>query len=128
LRAWCGLLALVFVLFGCGPQAGLWVRVEAPLRVPSEADGLRLTARRASGAVAFDQRWDLTEVGAFPQTLALYQEDDPGGVEEVLELEVQVFLGDALAAPWSQARVNASLRRDRVEEVVVRLCDCEAGP
>lgn len=128
MRAGPLLLMLALFLGACGPDAGVWVRVEAPLRVPEEADGLRLTVRRASGAVALEQTWDLAAVGDFPQTLALYEEQLRDPEAGALELEVWVLHQGAPAASWAHATARTSLRDGRMEEVVLKVCDCGETP
>lgn len=119
---------LCALVSACGPEAGLWVRIEAPLRVPEQADGLQLIVRRPSGAIALDRTWDLNGTSGFPQTLALF-EREAGHLEEgPLELEARVLAGDGLAAPWSTRRVSVTLQAERVEEVILRVCDCEGTP
>jgi len=122
------LVTLCALTGGCGPEAGLWIRVEAPLTVPEQADGLQLIVRRPSGAIALDRTWELSGTTGFPQTLAVF-EQDAGHLEEgPLELEARVLSGEALAAPWATGRVSVSLSKGRVEEVVLRVCDCEVAP
>lgn len=122
------LVALCTLSAGCGPEAGLWIRIEAPLTVPEQADGLQLIVRRPSGAIALDRTWELTGTPGFPQTLAVF-EQDAGHLEEgPLDLEARVLSGGGLAAPWATGRVSVTLSRKRVEEVVLRVCDCEGAP
>ena len=121
------LAALFSLVSGCGPEAGLWVRIEAPLLVPEQADGLQLIVRRPSGAVALDRTWDLNGTGGFPQTLALFEKDAGHLKEGPLEIEARVLSGDGLATPWSTSRASVTLEAARVEEVILRVCDCESG-
>ncbi|MBI3183695.1 MAG: hypothetical protein HYZ28_16275 [Myxococcales bacterium] len=111
---------------GCGePIAALWVRIEAPLLVPDECDGLRLTARRlADSSQVFDQRYDLTAGPPFPLELALTTRNRANLGEGALSLGATALYRGETARPWAERSQLVTLREDRVTETVIQLCDC----
>jgi hypothetical protein len=59
-------------LCGCGPQAGIWLKVGAPLNVPSQCDELDVSVTRGSdGASLLDTSYSLNASDPFPVTLTL---------------------------------------------------------
>jgi hypothetical protein len=106
---------------GCGSSAALWVRIEAPLLVPDDADEAAVQVVR-SGAVdpIFDTTYPLAGK-RFPLTLSLTS-DDPKNTDVLVSVTVRK--AGQLATPWSQQTVPATLTTGEVREVLVRLCDC----
>ena len=66
------LLLLAATLWGCGPQAGIWLKVGAPLTVPSQCDELDITVTRGSdNATLLTTTYALTTADPFPVTATL---------------------------------------------------------
>ena len=124
MRRWLVLLSLGSVL-ACGPEAAVWVRIEAPLQIPGECDAVRVTALRLNDeGVAYSRTHELTKGGLqFPLELALLA-DESAPFESGLRIEVEALLGGVRAAPWSAAAESLVMRPARVTPLVIRLCDC----
>lgn len=121
--ALCGAL-----LCGCGPQAGLWVRIEAPLRVPEQADALAVKVTLPSGTLALERRFALSEAHSFPLTLAVYEEREEVVLAgEPLRVEAEALRGELRATPWAVGAASGTLVKGELVEVLVRLCDCADG-
>jgi hypothetical protein len=66
----------VLALCGCGPQAGIWLKVGAPLSVPSQCDELDVSVTRGSdGANLLSTPYSLTASTPFPVTMTLSTDD-----------------------------------------------------
>jgi hypothetical protein len=118
-------LALLLGLARCAPDAVLHLRVEAPLVVPQECDALdvKVTRNDGSGAVLFDQRYDLSNGPSFPLSLNLLTEEQNLG-EPGVTAQVAALLGGADARPWSKGSGSMVLARGQISTLVLRLCDC----
>lgn len=120
------LVVLAALLSGCNPLGALWLRIEAPLAVPEEADGVRVEVVRVEdGKVLYDAWHVLTDANAFPATLSLTT-DDANSVGEARPLDVTVtaLREDVQATAWSKSTARTELLRAEIRELVVRLCDC----
>ena len=115
-------------LGGCGPDAAVWLRVEAPLQVPEECDTLEVKVHRgaADGPLSFEGRYPLGTDQSFPATLSL-RNDSQENLTQTLTISVRALKGEALAAPWSSAEATAQLRAREWTPVSVALCDCPSG-
>ncbi len=117
-------LSAVMLLGACGPDAAVWLQVEAPLVVPSEADALHVVVVRASGASAFDKTYDLSKGPQFPLTLTLTNDDsanfDPSG----LTVTCTALLAGSEAKPWSQASGNVVLEPGQIATLTLQMCNC----
>lgn len=123
-----GALACAAVLWaaGCGPEAALWVRIEAPLRVPEDCDALELRVIRLEGAVesvAYGRLYSLSEGPQFPLTVALTA-GRSFDLERPLTVSARALLGDSLAKPWAATTASVQLSSGRTVELTLELCDC----
>jgi hypothetical protein len=68
---------LLLVASACGPRGGLWLRFEAPLRVPDQCDQLQVDVWRGAeaGPSLFHASYALDASRPFPMTLALTTRD-----------------------------------------------------
>lgn len=115
------MLAVCLACLGCGPAAALWLRVEAPLRVPEECDALEVTAvREVDGKTAFTKSFNLSKGPAFPLTLTL-EEPSPTRASETLNVNVRALKAGQLATPWSEATQTVTLQKARLVELRVAL-------
>lgn len=117
----------LLLLTACDPVGALWLRVEAPLAIPSQVDRLHVQVSRLEDQhLLYDQTHALNEAHAFPLTLSLTT-DDPRNVgsEKLLSVTVTALLGEAQATGWSQRSQELELTRGEISEAVVRLCDCD---
>ena len=122
-----GLAALgaVCTLLACGPEGALWLRIEAPLRVPDQADAVQVTVRQGGpdGRSLFS-RTDALEPLQFPVTLTL-ETWNRGNLEPAdLWVTTTALLRGAAAAPWANASGQVSLPRRQLAELTLQLCDC----
>jgi hypothetical protein len=116
--------AALMSFLGCGPEAALWLEVEAPLRVPDECDAIEIEVRREDGATIAAQRLFTLQSGpAFPLTLAL-PTSNPENVGAPLSLRVRALKDAQLARPWAESTTSVTLRDGELNPIVVRLCDC----
>lgn len=120
-RALAGALCAV-ALAGCGPEAAVWLRVEAPLQVPDEADELRVEIRwdDSSGEVAFERTYPLAE--QFPHTLTLTAEEL--GRSSVIAVEVSALKGGEVSPPgegWARASGQTEIRAGRITDLTLRI-------
>lgn len=122
MAAVCGAAAFA----GCGPDAAVWVRIEAPFRVPEEADAVHVVARRvADDAIVYDTTHALGDGAVqFPVEFALTNENPQNVGRGALEVSAEVLHEGALAAPWAQAKTRADVEDGRVTHAVLRVCDC----
>lgn len=117
--------AAALMLIACGPEAALWLRVEAPLQTPTESDALEVEVRAggATGDGVHAETYALDSDTPFPATLTLYTHRKER-TAEALWIQVRALKGAALARPWSSGWTTAQLESGRFVESVVRLCDC----
>jgi hypothetical protein len=114
-------------LSGCGPEAAVWLRIEAPLRVPDECDELRIEARwEGADAIAWEKRFALENGPGFPLDLSLTADSLEG--EGTLILRAEAFLDGERARPWSETTTRVELVRREMTPAVLKLCDCPGSP
>lgn len=113
---------IVLLTLGCGPDAGLWLRVEAPLVVPDDVDGLHIQVQRASGDSVFDHTYDLSNGPQFPLTLALTNADPANLATESLTVAATALQGGAQARPCAQASGSAQLQRGQITQLTLGMC------
>jgi hypothetical protein len=111
-------LALLLVA-GCGPEAALYVTVEAPFRVPDQCDALEITASER-GQQLFFQTFMLST--PFPQTLTL-ESTQRAQVGGDVRVTAKALKAGALAASWSTGTQTEPLAAGALTPVVVRICD-----
>jgi hypothetical protein len=116
-------LVMGALLGGCGPNAVLWTRVEAPLTVPSEVDAVTLRVWRAQdGEQIFEQTYDLVDLGvAFPLELSLTNSNQKNFGDDSITVEASALSGGALAYPWSVASTQASILEGQITEALIRI-------
>lgn len=126
MRRWGWGLLLVQALLGCGPEAALWVRVEAPLRVPEECDSVLIRVTRQEGGTEVESyRRTYPLDGAtqqFPLTLLLTA-DDSSLVGVPLRVEATALRGEARARDWSHGGTRARLTQGELGHAVLTLCE-----
>jgi hypothetical protein len=117
---WLALLALA----ACGPEAALFVTVEAPLRVPDQCDAVQIGADER-GTELFNQTFMLS--AQFPQTLTLEStaREMVGGDVVVTATAMK---GGAQATSWASASATATLESGKLTPVTVRICDGACTP
>lgn len=110
----------------CGPDAAVWVRIEAPFLVPEEADAVHVTATRtADGELVYDLTHALAAQGVqFPVEFALTNDNPANTGPQALQITAEVLRQGALVEPWARATVPADVQDGRVTHAVVRICDC----
>jgi hypothetical protein len=110
-------LVVLCVLCACGPEAALYVTVDAPLHVPDACDAVRIIATER-GVSLFDQTFSVTD--QFPQTLTLTSTErtQVGGDVEV---EVKALKSGAPATSWSDATQTATLVSGQLTPVIVSI-------
>jgi len=128
-------VAALVLATGCGPDAAIWLKVEAPLHVPDECDGLRVEARRglSDGPVIFEQTYHQASDQQFPLTLSLGNTNPANLGEAGVTVSAAALKGGELARPWAQGSVWTTLQRDQFVQVLVLLRDrqdagTDAGP
>lgn len=124
-------LLLAAVVTGCGgtPAAAVWLRIEAPLVVPTDCDAVRIQVQRADVSdPLLDKQWSLDRGPEFPLELSLVEDDAADLGRGPLEITVEALKGGMLARAWSRASVNVELVEGQMVERTVELCDCEAAP
>lgn len=117
----------LWTLSGCGPDAALWVRVEAPLVIPEACDAVDLTVTRLDGHVAFAETRDVSGLPRFPLTLMLANEV-AANVSAQFEVRVVALKAGQRARPWAEAAATTTLERGKTTEVLLKLCDCTPTP
>ncbi|MGA9521372.1 MAG: hypothetical protein WBV82_07910 [Myxococcaceae bacterium] len=124
--AFKALAALVVLgVSGCGgPEAAVYLRIEAPLRVPEDCDEVRIEARwEGSDEVAYEQSFPLGSDGPdFPLELSLTADTLERG--DALRVRAEALLGGERAKPWSEATTRVELVRNEMTPVVLKMCDC----
>jgi hypothetical protein len=113
-------LCAVLALAACGgPEAALYVTIDAPLRVPDACDAVEISASER-GATLFDQTFSLS--AQFPQTLTLEstQRMQVGGDVTVT---VTALKAGAPATSWSTASTTVTLVSGQLTPVTVQICD-----
>ena len=123
------LLSLSLVGMSCAPDAAVWVRIEAPLKVPEQCDTVELRARRLDDSVlVYSAVHDLAARGVqFPVELALSTSDDRNVGAPGLTLEVEAKLKGERATSWASAQMNLELPAKQWTVARVALCDCEGA-
>jgi hypothetical protein len=114
---------MLLALAACGPEAALYVTVEAPLRVPDQCDALEISATER-GTQVFDQTFMLS--AQFPQTLTLEstQRAQVGGDVVVAATALK---GGSPATSWATSHRTATLESGTLTPVTVMICDT-CGP
>ncbi len=107
------------ILCACGPDAGAWLTIEAPLRVPAQCDSVRVSAS-IEGRNIFDSARVIPPGQQFPQTLALYAAQ-PADEGKPVTIEVTALLGGNEATSWSKASGAVTLEHGKLVPVTVRL-------
>jgi hypothetical protein len=109
----------LLVLAACGPEAALFVTVDAPLRVPDQCDAVQIIAVERSTEL-FNQTFMLST--QFPQTLTL-----ESTMREMVGGDVVVtataLKNGAQATSWSSASKTATLASGKLTPVTVEICD-----
>lgn len=124
---WVFASAVLCLTSACGPEAALWVRVEAPLVVPTECDALTLTLRRDGDPTpAFERTFELLDGPQFPLT-ASFTADGEVPLDEPLRVHAEALLDGQRAQPWSAAEQVLTLKRGETTRVTLELCDCPEG-
>lgn len=116
---------------GASPAGAVWLRIEAPLVVPTDCDAVRIQARRGqvgSSEPLLDKTWDLGRGPSFPLELSLVEDDRADLAEGPLRVTVQALNDGVLARPWSERAVEIRLTEGQIVERTIELCDCEAAP
>jgi hypothetical protein len=114
-------VAALLCCMACGPQAAIWLTIEAPLRVPDQCDALRVQATE-HGTVVFDQVYTPLST-QFPQTLTL-ESTTRAMLGGDVTVNVAARKSGALAAPWSQATGTVTLETGKLAPLTIRLCQC----
>lgn len=124
-RRCAGNLIRILLLLGsasCRPDAALFLRVEAALRVPEDCDSVTISANHATGEVALSlTSFGITDGLEFPFSYALrdWRQDT---AHTRVTLSVEAFKSGARARSWSFTRRTVPLQRGQLEEVVIVLC------
>lgn len=118
------LAAFIAALTACGTPAAVFLRIEAPLVVPEQADAVSITFDRGEGSeVLSEETFELDEGHAFPVTLTMEtRRDDLIG--EPLRVRATVLKEGMHAAPWSRGEVEVVLKPRELTPATVTLCDC----
>ena len=112
---WLALVALA----ACGPEAALFVTVEAPLRVPDACDAVQISAAER-GTQLFNQTFMLS--AQFPQTLTL-ESTSRAMVGGDVVVTATALKNGAQATSWSTASKTATLESGQLTPVTVEICD-----
>ena len=115
-------LFALLLLCGCGPEAALWLRVEAPLLVPDQCDALTVSAT-AQGRTLLEKTYPLASNKPFPNTVMLFT-NSAKDVDVDLSVQVRALKAGALAAPWAQATQTVALSAHQTTGLTLSLCDC----
>lgn len=107
-------------LCACGPEAALYVTIDAPLRVPDACDAVHIVASE-HGQSLYDQTFMLT--AAFPQTLTLTSTERTQVGGDVL-VEATALKSGADATSWAHASATATLVSGKLTPVIVQICEC----
>jgi hypothetical protein len=116
-------LALLLLLAGCGSETALWLRVEAPLVVPTACDSIDVDVARADGTAAFGQSYDLTQGPQFPLTLSLVAQTN-ADVSVPLTVTVAALKAGALVKPWATKSAQVTLSGGQLTPLTIQLCEC----
>jgi len=108
-------------LAACGPAAGAWVTIEAPLRVPDQCDSVRVTATRGADEV-FNSARVIPAGQQFPQTLSLYT-SKPADVGPELTVTVVALKGGQPSTAWSTGSATVTLEDGKLAPVDVRIVE-----
>lgn len=118
--AFAGLIALT----GCQPEAAVWLRLEAPLVVPTQCDAVTIEVRYPGETPALlSERFDLRDGPGFPLTLTLVEPDE-AQASRPLEITASAHLGEALSAPWATTSGQITPRVGTLTPLVLKMCDC----
>ena len=117
-------VVLPLVLAGCGPDAAIWLRVEAPFTVPDQVNALRVQAQTPANTVLFDHNYDLSKGPQFPLTLTLTNSDSVNLGSTGVNVTASALSGSALAQPWSQASGNVVLVKGEIVALTLQICEC----
>ena len=112
--------------FGCGPDAGIFLSVEAPFQVPAQCDALHVRAFRGSpnGTSLYDHAYPLAAGDDFPLTLTLVTSNN-AEVGSPVFVDVQALRDGGLASPCAEDGGTATLATQQLVPLTVSLC---AGP
>lgn len=110
---------------GCGGPAAVFLRIEAPLVVPEQADAVRVEIDRATGGERLsEETFDLHDGPSFPLTLTVETRRDEL-LDETLRVRATVLKDGAQATPWSSGEVDVVLKPRELTPATIKLCDCE---
>jgi hypothetical protein len=111
---------VLLALAACGPEAALYVTVEAPLRVPDQCDAVQISATERMTQL-FNQTFPLSEM--FPQTLTLEstRREMVGGDVTVTATALK---NGARATSWASASKTVTLESGQLTPVSVQICQC----
>ena len=117
-------LALLLTI-GCGPQAAIFLKIEAPLVVPADCDAVQVTAARgaAGGASIFDHTYDLGGK-PFPHTLTLTTANPADLDGAGVTVTVSALKSGSLARSWAHASAATTLLKGNLSPLTVKLCEC----
>jgi hypothetical protein len=107
------------LLVGCGPDAGAWVTIDAPLSVPDQCDSVRVSAT-AGAKTLFEAQRAIGVGQQFPQTIALYASGQ-GDVGQPITLEVTALRGGQPSTSWSTASASVTLEHGKLVPVTVEI-------
>jgi len=112
--------AAALLALSCGPEAALFVTIEAPLRVPDQCDAVFVSAAEHD-ELLFSNTYALST--QFPQTLTLEStaRTQVGG-DVTVTVTAQKDGGPATA--WATATATATLESGKLTPVTVRICEC----
>ncbi|MBK7864903.1 MAG: hypothetical protein IPJ65_41160 [Archangiaceae bacterium] len=125
MKRW-GWAAVVGLCSACGPQAVLFLRVEAPLVVPDQCDALQVRVRRDSALAmpAIDTTFSLLNGPQFPLTLDVQARQPSDFEPRTLFVEVNALKDSAPAFEWAHGSAQTTLHDGAVSPVLIKLCDC----
>jgi hypothetical protein len=120
--AWAALL-----LAACGPGAGIYLTVQAPLVVPTQCDAVHIVATRSvDDAGLYDQVSPLDASKQFPVTLTLEAgstaDEDPAGID----VEADALLAGTAAAPWASGTGHVVLTHRVLTPLTITFCNSAA--
>jgi hypothetical protein len=110
----------VLLFAACGPEAALFVTVQAPLRVPDQCDAVQISAVER-GTQLYDQTFMLSE--QFPQTLTL-ESTARAMVGGDVTVTATALKSGAPATSWATASATMTLVSGKLTPVTVQICDC----
>lgn len=123
------LLWLFVSLTACGRPSVAWLHIEAPLRVPEDANALRVEVEAAgSGKMQLERVYDLSTGPSFPLTLSLVEDEPLASTDRGRVVRVWALRDGTVARSWSHASREFELTEGHVVDVPIELCDCPVVP